>query len=749
MTCSNCAQRVSTALQAVPGVSGVETNVASGRAVVTWISAKTPDNAALLRAVERAGYKAALGEAAGAHDHSLGGGWKLNLVLGGALTLPLMLGEWVFPFGHTPWFHWLSFVLASIVQIVCGARFYSGAWQQAKVGASNMDTLVALGTTTAFGFSVWQLFTGAAGHLFFMEAAATITLISLGHWLEARISQKAASALHGLMELAPQTAHRLDNRDNEAIVSIAELRAGDRILLRPGDRVPTDAEVIAGASAVDEAMLTGESLPLEKRAGARLYAGTVNLNGQLEARVTATGEATALAHIISVVRRAQSSRANIQRLGDRVSNVFVPIVVAFALAAGSWWGLAPESARAAHTALAPFLWPAALAPQLDTLTLAIIHACAVLIVACPCAMGLATPAAIMAGTNAAARRGILIRDGVALEKAGNITAVLFDKTGTLTEGRPSVVAIEDLRPPEERSQNLSHLAAALAKSSIHPLSQAVARHAAYAGSKEQGPEKSRRNPNEPKPPHFTDWREQRGCGVHANGDGEIWRLGSVSWLRELGVNLTAGESFIAENADCGATILALARGPRLIGLIGLRDRLRHGAAEIITRITRQNLSLYLVSGDSQQSANAIAREAGIPEKNVFAETRPEAKAELVQRLQARGVRVAFVGDGINDAPALEQADLGIAVSRASDVAREAADIILLTSDIQAIPEAIGLARATLRVIKQNLFWAFFYNAAAIPLAALGFLAPVVCAATMACSDLVVIGNALRLRRWKE
>ncbi len=749
MTCSNCAQRVSEALQAVPGVIGAEADAASGRAVVTWSAASAPNIDALLHAVERAGYKATLNETTDAHDHSHVDAWKLNLIVGGALTLPLMLGEWVFHLGHANWFLWLSFVQAGIVQLVCGARFYRGAWQQAKVGASNMDTLVALGTTTAFGYSVWQLFTGATGHLFFMEAAATITLISLGHWLEGRISKNAASALRGLLDIAPQTAHRLDNKGDESIVPVAELRADDRILLRPGDRVPTDSNVIEGASAVDESMLTGESMPVEKCVGAQLFGGTVNLNGQLIARVTATGETTALAHIIAIVRRAQSSRSHIQRLGDRVSNVFVPIVITLALATGLWWGLAPDSARAVHAALAPLLWPAALDPSQSGLTLAIVHICAVLIVACPCAMGLATPAAIMAGTNAAARRGILIRDGVALEKAGRITAVLFDKTGTLTEGRPSVVAIEDLRPPEERTLNLSHIAAALARPSIHPFSQAVARHGADAKLDETGIEKSRGKITSHKPLHFDDWREHRGCGVQANGDGEIWRLGSVAWLRELGVNFAVGELFVSENAHHGATILALAKGPRLIGLIGLRDRLKPGAAEIIARITRQNLALYLVSGDSAQTANAVAREAGIPEENVFAETRPEAKADLVRRLQSRGERVAFVGDGLNDAPALEQADLGIAVSRASDVAREAADIILLTSDIQAIPEAIALARATLRTIKQNLFWAFFYNAAAIPLAALGFLAPIVCAATMAASDLVVIGNALRLRNWKE
>ena len=734
MTCANCARRVSQSLQTVLGVSSAEADAASGRAVVTWAAGNTPDNDALIRAVQSAGYTAALQRVAANHEHSHADGWKQNLILGSALTLPLMFGEWLLGFGHEAWFHKLAFVQAGIVQIICGARFYRGAWQQAKVGASNMDTLVALGTTTAFGYSVWQLFTGASGHLFFMEAAATLTLISLGHWLEARISQKATAALRGLMELAPQTACRIDGGGVETVVPIAELRAGDGIVLRPGDRVPTDCEVVDGASAVDESMLTGESLPVEKAAGAKLFGGTTNTNGRLTARVTATGEATALAHIIAVVRRAQSSRANIQRLGDRVSNIFVPIVVGVAIGTGLLWWLEPDKALASHNALSKFLWPAAIDETLGAVTLAIVHMCAVLIVACPCAMGLATPAAIMAGTNAAARRGILIRDGMALEKAGKINAVLFDKTGTLTQGNPTVAAIEELRPANQRAQSIASVAAELAKPSAHPLSQALVRHGEVAAEARLT---------------FSDWREWRGAGVQASCEGEIWRLGSIAWLAESKVDLAAGRAFIDEHSERGATLLGISQGTQLAGLIALRDRLKEGAGEVVSRLMRQGLAVHLVTGDNARTAAAIAREAGIPEANVHAQIRPERKAELVAGLQARGNRVAFVGDGINDAPALEQADLGIAVSRASDVAREAADIILLTSDVQAIPEAIGLARATLRVIKQNLFWAFFYNAAAIPLAALGFLAPVVCAATMACSDLVVIGNALRLRNWKE
>ena len=460
-------------------------------------------------------------------------------------------------------------------------------------------------------------------------------------------------------------------------------------------------------------------------------------------RVVATGDATALAQIIAVVQRAQSSRASIQKLGDQVSSVFVPIVVVIALATGLWWGLAYEHALALGQNLAPYLWPAHF--PATALAAAFIHAAGVLIVACPCAMGLATPAAIMVGTNVAARRGILIRDGAALEKSGRITAVLFDKTGTLTQGKLTVAATEDLRPTTRRTHRLEEIAAMLARPSNHPVSVAVATVDNRHDSKAQDTPGGRG-------PRLQDWQELRGKGVQANlsaASSDPCRLGSLNWLRETGVDLQPAAAFVTEWSGQGATILGLAEGIRLIGLLALRDTIKPNADEVIRQLQRQGKSAYLITGDNTLTAVAVAQQVGIPEENVFAEIRPEQKAEIVIRLQRRGERVAFVGDGINDAPALEQADLGIAVSQASDVAREAADIILLKSDIHAIPEALGLAQATLRTIKQNLFWAFFYNAAAIPLAALGFLSPVICALAMGLSDLVVIGNALRLRRWRN
>jgi len=711
MTCNNCARHVTEAIQGVAGVRSASVDLKNSGASVRWNSVEGKSVAAVLSAISKAGYEAKeISADANAAGQSKQIHWQWPLILGLTVTAALMVGEWIFHLAMTPWFQWLAFALAGVVQIFCGAQFYRGAWRQLKIGGSNMDTLVALGSTTAFGFSCWALFSGRGGHVYFMEAAAIISLISAGHWLEARVSDKAGGALKSLMNLAPPMARRKNSDDSEKEISVAELKIGDEIILRPGDHVPVDGIIVEGDSAIDESALTGESIPIDKKIRSELFAGTVNLNGRLIIRVTATGESTALAHVIAAVQRAQTSRADIQRLGDRVSNVFVPIVVAIAIAAGMFWAIHSGAEKA------------------------FVIATGILIVACPCAMGLATPAAIMAAANAAARRGILIRDGVALEKAGKITAVIFDKTGTLTMGKPEVAAEQEFRSekPEVRI-----LAAALARDSTHPISQAIAKISV---------EKI----------ELSDWKEIRGSGVSATLPPSTFNLqpstlhfGSLRWLRECGAELAAGEKFISEWSQQSATIVGLASGKNLLGLFAVRDSLKANAKQVVEQLQRQNLKIYLLTGDNSLTAASIAKKVGIAAENVFAEVRPEQKAEFVKKLQATGERVAFVGDGINDAPALTQADLGIAVSRASDVAREAADIILLKSEIEAVPEALGLARATLRTIKQNLFWAFFYNALGVPLAAAGFISPIFCAAAMGASDLIVIGNALRLLRWRQ
>ena len=700
MSCQNCARHVRDAIQSLPGISFARVDLEKAEALAKWKSEDiAPDD--LLKALETAGYPSQiLTKPSSEGSESAGSGWKFNVVLGSAVTVPLMVAEWVFGLGHQSWFSWVSFLLVLPVQVLCGARFYRGAWQQLKVGQSNMDTLVALGSSAAFLFSTYGLFFPAeVGHTYFMEAAAIITLISVGHWLESMASSRAAQAVRRLLTLAPATARRLRQDKTEEEVPVASLMPDDQVILRPGDRIPIDGIVTEGSSAVDESMLTGESIPVEKVSGSLLYTGTANTNGRLVCKVTTVGEATALSQIIAVVERAQNSRANIQRLADRISSVFVPIVIACAVATLLAWGLGWS------------LWEKGL-----------ISAVAVLIVACPCAMGLATPAAIMAGANAGAKRGILVRDGVALEKTGTISAVLFDKTGTLTEGKPRVQ-----EPPLyfADQQKVSGLVKAMAEPSHHPFSQALAVYFKDAGTVP-----------------VEDWREERGSGVLARTEGKIVRLGSLTWLQSVGVLLPQLHD------HTGGTPIGLAAEDQLLAAFVLEDRLKENASNILNDLRCLDLDVYMVSGDQPAVAQRIGRALGLDEEHIFAGVRPEGKVDVIKALQAKGSKVAFVGDGINDAPALTQADLGIAVSLASDVAKESSDIILLKADLEAVPEALYLSRRTLRTIRQNLFWAFFYNVAAIPIAAFGFASPILCAAAMGLSDLFLVGNSIRLLSWK-
>ncbi len=562
MTCGNCARLVTDAIRSVPSVRNVSVSLEKKRALVSW---NGPENvAAVLKAVQRAGYlaKETVGATGAGRTH-----WQWALWTGIFVTAVLMAGEWIFPFQRAHWFQWISFALAGIVQIYSGAPFYRGAWRQVKIGATNMDTLVALGSTTAFAYSAWALVGRIGGHLYFMEASAIITLISLGHWIEARVTEKAGRTIKSLLNLAPQTAQivfRQPDRTHE--ISISELKTNDEILLRPGDRVPVDGIAMEGDSEVDESSLTGESKASHKSPGHKLFAGTVNLNGAIIMRVTATGDETALARVIAAVERAQTSRAHIQRLADRVSAVFVPTVILIALASGLWWGLAPASAHSVHHMVSHILWrthiptgPAA----------GFIIAAAVLIIACPCAMGLATPAAIMAAANAAARRGILIRDGVALEKAGHITALVFDKTGTLTLGRPEIASILEMQQARFKPQILS---AALARHSSHPLSGAIA-----GLSTEQI--------------DLAGWREIRGSGIEAivqHIPGTV-RLGSLRWLTANGVDMTRAEQFISKWTAIGANVTGLAVEKTPLAFFALLDTLKPDAVAVVKQLREQNL----------------------------------------------------------------------------------------------------------------------------------------------------------------
>lgn len=736
MTCANCALHVHKAIEGTDGIAGVQVDLSAQIALVRWRNPAIRNDAQVIKSVQAAGYEASLIERqSGRLEKSTKRrDWPARVLFAFVVFLFLMISEWTTEWHRQVWFRWLAFAAALLVQVVCGGRFYIGAWRQLKLRRSNMDTLVSLGSTSAFAYSVFALFSGSSQALYFMESVGIIAFVGLGHWIEGRMASKAAGAVESLLSLAPDRAQLL--REDGAVeeVEAASLRIGQRIQIAPGERIAVDGKILRGASACDESTLTGESMPVEKSVRQSVYAGTLNLSGSLIVEVAGAGRETALTRIIGAVERAQHSRAEIQKLADRISNVFVPIVVCIALGTLFVWLFLPEQSGEIHLWLSKYLWRPAL-PASD-LAASVIHAAAVLIIACPCAMGLATPIAIMAGANVAAKQGILIRDGKALERCGTITQILFDKTGTLTQGAPKVAALKAVADKRRNAPVLADwkdLLFALAKPSQHPLSQAVAKHLEGTALEIS----------------WLAWKEVPGKGVEAlricsaSGIEETFRLGSLRWLAQIGIDTGEVEDFARQQAETGATTLALATSKKVVAAVALRDRIQPAAVAVLQSLKKMNLSVSLVSGDQRQTTAALGRELGIA--STHAEISPEGKADLIAALQRQGEKVCFVGDGVNDAPALEKADLGIAVRSASDLAKESADIILLRSDIQAVPQALILARKTLRAIKQNLFWAFFYNAAGIPLAALGFLNPLLCAAAMGFSDLVVVGNALHLR----
>lgn len=702
LNCPSCAQKVRTSLLKIAGVDVVDISLETNQATVTWASSATPHPDVLIESLRRIGYPARLMTPKDTpdehgHSHMTALHWKMHVALGGVVTVFLLGSEWFTSWHMTAWYGWLAFILTLPVQIVVGQSFYKNAWAQVRAGQSSMDTLVALGSTAAFGLSVYGLLKpGAIMHLHFSEAAAILTVISLGHHMEARLSEHAGDALRALLHLAPAKASRIQDNGIEEDVPVRNIQCNDHIRIRPGDTVPLDGEIIEGESSINESMLTGESLPSEKTIGHFVYAGTMNQSGTLLVRVTALGEETALANIIRVVKRAQQSRAKIQKTADMISSVFVPIIFLIALATVLWWGLNSSNG-----------WERG-----------IVNAIGVLIVACPCAMGLATPAALMAATGRAAKTGILLRDASAIEKCGNIDTILFDKTGTLTLGTPQVIKVQ-ITPGFEN--HFASLVASIACHSQHPLSQSLC---TYFQSANRVP--------------MEKWQEIHGSGVMAKHENQTVRLGSITWLQTEGVHM--GNIGLSEDATC----LALGVDTVCAGWLHLRDEPRNEAAHMLHLLKEQGLQTGLISGDRENVTRAIASKLGIQPALVFAATRPELKSSIVLQLQQQGHRVAFVGDGINDAPALAQADLGMAVGNASDVAQEAADIILLHSGVEIVPEALELCRKTLRVINQNFFWAIIYNALLVPCAVMGWVPPIACALAMGISDIMIIGNSLRL-----
>ena len=710
MTCAACAARIEKVLNRIDGVEA-SVNLASETARVRYVPGlATPEG--LAEAIRAAGYGAYVRtEADAAADRARrDAGYRAELArfwISLALSFPLAL-QMVAMFGgvHDELIpRWLQLVLATPVQLWIGRRFYLSAWNALRGGSANMDVLVALGTSAAYGLSAIVTLAGLHHQQVYFEASAVlITLVLMGKLLEARAKLKASAAIESLMRLQPKTA-RVE-RDGALIeVPVEKLMVGDVFVIRPGESIPVDGTVVSGESGVDESMLTGESRPAEKRSRDKVFAGTLNHDGLLRCRAEGIGSATMLGSIIRLVREAQGSKAPIQRLADRVSGVFVPVVVAIsAVTFALWWGLSGEFAQA------------------------LVNAVAVLVIACPCALGLATPTAIMVGTGRGAQAGVLIKNAQALELAEKIRTLVVDKTGTLTHGKPFVT---DLVPAGATESELLALAAGLEEGSAHPLAHAVVEHARQQGV--------------PAIP-VRELRSVTGKGLEAvlADSGASIVLGSPQFLAERGFKVD--EALVKRLVEQGKTVVSVGSAGRIQGYLAVADTLRESSRDAVRRLHDMDIEVVMLTGDNAATAKAIAQSAGV--RQFEAQVLPGEKAAAVARFKTAGRVVGMVGDGVNDAPALAAADVSFAIGAGSDVALEAADIALMRNDLISVVDAIGLSRATLRKIRQNLFFAFIYNILGIPLAALGMLNPVIAGAAMALSSVSVVSNSLLLRRWK-
>jgi Cu+-exporting ATPase len=715
MTCAACSTRLEKVLNRLPGVEAV-VNLAAERARVRYLPG-VADPAMLIAAIQRAGFVGRVADERSREDEKARklAAYRSELRrfwISAALTLPLV-AQMVTMFSGGGWEahheellpRWLQLVLATPVQFWIGWRFYDGGWKALRGGGPNMDVLVALGTTMAYVFSLVVTLSGLAHlHVYFEASAAVITLVLLGKLLEARAKAKTTVAIEALIRLQPKTA-RIE-RDGQLVeLDAALLIPGDIFIVRPGENMPVDGEVLEGASSVNEAMLTGESMPVAKRAGDRVFAATANGEGMLRCRATGVGEHTLLAGIIRLVAEAQGSKAPVQRLADRISAIFVPVVCVIALATfAGWWAIGGVFSEA------------------------LINAVAVLVIACPCALGLATPTAIMVGTGQGARAGILVKNAEALERAEKISVLAVDKTGTLTRGEP---LLTDLIALQADTDEALALAAGLEQGSEHPLARAVLQRAQTAGMPLS---------------MLSNFKATPGRGVEGIVAGRQLRLGAPQWF--AGLTLPAEQ--IAALQVAGKTVVILAEvekeNTRALALLAISDPLRDTSRAAVVRLAAMGIHVVMLTGDNAATAAAIAAEAGIDDFR--AGILPGDKAAAVNALKAGGVVVAMVGDGINDAPALAAADISFAMGAGSDAAIEAADMTLVRSDLNGIADAILLSRATLGKIRQNLFFAFIYNVLGIPLAALGMLNPVIAGAAMAMSSVSVVSNSLLLKRWR-
>jgi Cu+-exporting ATPase len=719
MTCAACSARIEKVLGKTPGVREARVNLALERADVVLDDGVDP--AVVVEAVERAGYEAAerardpaearqRREADAAARRAELRRTLVVFAISAAATLPFLAQMIAMPFaagGHllSPW---TEFALATVVQVVAGTRFYRGAWHALRGGSANMDVLVALGTTAAYAFSAFMVVTRghhAAGHLYFEASASVLTLVLLGKLMEARAKAGTTAAVRALMALRPERATRLTPAGEE-VVGVEDLRRGDHVLVRPGERVPADGLVEAGESHLDESLVTGESVPVSRGPGDAVVTGAINGEGALTVAVTAAGEDSTLARITRLVENAQSGKAPVQKLVDRVSAVFVPVVIVIAAATFAGWLLAG----------------AGLEP-------ALVAAVSVLVIACPCALGLATPTALVAGTGAAAKAGILIRDIETLERAASVSAVVFDKTGTLTVGRPAVTDV--VTAPGVGRDDVLAAAAAVQALSEHPLARAVVQAAEQSGIA---------------PARGSRFRSVTGRGVEADVGGTRVRVGNAAFMAESGVDLGGLGGRLADLEAEAKTVVAVARDGRAIGLLALADPVRPEATAAVAELRGRGITTSMLTGDHAGVARAVAETVGLD--GWKGPVKPAEKAAEVAAAKASGAVVAMVGDGVNDAPALAAADVGIAMGTGTDVAMETAGITLMRPDPRLVAAAVDVAAATAAKIRQNLFWAFAYNVVGIPLAAAGMLTPALAGAAMALSSVSVVSNAGLLTRWR-
>ncbi len=694
MHCVSCVNGVEKALCQIDGVDGAEVNFATSKATIHTHNGDVLAED-LIHAVEDAGYHA---EVASRHlHHHKAPDFKL-FIFSAIFTLPLVLQMFI-GLEIPPW---IQCALATVVQFGPGLGFYRSSYHSAKMGTVNMDLLIAVGTSAAYGLSLAVVLFGVKESLYFESSAVIITLVLFGRWLESKSRRRASQAIEKLLKLQPKTA-KVQRNGHFVEIPIDEIQKGDKFLVRPGENVPVDGIIYEGESSIDESMLTGESLPIHKTIGMTIYGATSNQNGSLKAYATKVGEETALASIIHLVEQAQNSKAPIQRIADRISAYFVPIVILISLITFiSWWAIT------------------------GLIGASLIPAVAVLIIACPCALGLATPTVIMVGSGVGANIGVLFKEASALERAGSLDTIAFDKTGTLTEGKPTVSSAV----AQVNQGKLLTIAYGLAHESQHPISAAIVRYA----------EKQSINR-----PSIEKFHSETGLGVSGKIDGKHYWMGSLRYAEQEGVDINLID-VVAEEGQRKSISLVWGEDKQPLGYLAVSDPVRQDAIPAIARLHRMGIRTVMLTGDHKKTAEAVARKVGVDQ--FFGEVMPHEKVEAVEKLKSLGAKVGMVGDGINDAPALTAATLGFAIGAGSDIAIESSDVTLVRSDLFSVINAVNLSRATRRKIMQNLFFAFIYNVCGIPLAALGMLNPMIAAAAMSLSSVSVVSNALLLKRWK-